>query len=85
MTIQFKVGDKVRLSGKQSNPNWDQIYLETFKVGIVTGYWGTYKPYGNLVSVKFDGSHRTYHYPAPDLAYLSIIYSENHLKDKDVL
>jgi len=89
MSIQFKVGDKVRLSGQRVGYTaWDWIYKERFKIGTVVGFQGSCSGFRNLPKVLWDdcGSPPYHHYYCPeDLAYLSVIYSEDHLKEKDIL
>lgn len=73
---KFKVGSRVRL--RKDSKYWGQ---SGDSVGTVTRHRDSYDHY---YSVKWDNA-RTNCYRDRDLIYTSIIYSEDHLKDKDVL
>lgn len=88
MSFHFKIGDKVRPSGQENHiEEWPHIYDETFKVGEIISIGSDYDYGGQWWAVRWDApnARHAYHYPSKDLLPLSVAYSEDHLKEKDVL
>jgi len=87
MTRRFKVGDRVKLSGANVNMvNESFLYSPTIKLAKIGKITEMLDTHARVIWQRVDGSIiRAYFYSFADLIPASVIYSEDHLKEKDVL
>lgn len=88
MTHVFQVGDMIRLSGVNSEPGSGFDFEEHIeavgkKTAVITRVDEDVESYPIRVRWEHLGEDMGYHHS--ELLLASVIYSEDHLKDKDVL